>query len=70
MYAENSITNFQGGGYISKVVFNNGQSIDINKNDIVIFVGPNNVGKSQSLKDIYELCESEKPSIVVCGLVQ
>ena len=43
------------GGYISKVAFNNGQSIDINKNDIVIFVGPNNVGKSQALKDIYAL---------------
>lgn len=34
-------------------------------NDIVIFVGPNNAGKSQSLKDIYELCESKKPSTVV-----
>ena len=41
------------GGYIAKVIFNNGQSIEINKNDIVIFVGPNNVGKSQALKDLY-----------------
>lgn len=53
------------GGYISKLTFNNEQSVDINKNDIVIFVGPNNAGKSQSLKDIYELCESKKPTVVV-----
>jgi len=37
------------GGYISKLIFNNGQIVDINENDIVVFVGPNNVGKSQSL---------------------
>ena len=55
----------ENGGYISKLIFNNGQSVDINKNDIVIFVGPNNAGKSQSLKDIYELCERKKPSTVV-----
>lgn len=58
-------TIFESGGYISKLFFNNGQSVDINKNDIVVFVGPNNSGKSQSLKDIYELCERKKPTIVV-----
>lgn len=57
------------GGYISKVAFNNGQSIDINKNDIVIFVGPNNVGKSQALKDIYALCKNKEAPIVVSALV-
>ncbi len=41
------------GGYISKIVFNNGSDIDLQPNDIVVFVGPNNAGKSQSLKDIY-----------------
>jgi energy-coupling factor transporter ATP-binding protein EcfA2 len=56
------------GGYISKLIFNNGQIVDINENDIVVFVGPNNVGKSQSLKDIYELCESKKPSTVVADV--
>ena len=61
----NSTINSQSGGYISKVIFNNGQSVKINNNDIVIFAGPNNAGKSQSLKDIYELCESKKPTIVV-----
>ena len=56
------------GGYISKVAFNNGQSIDINKNDIVIFVGPNNVGKSQALKDIYALCKNKEAPIVVSDI--
>ena len=65
MNVTNSTANFQSGGYISKVVFNNGQSVKVNNNDIVIFVGPNNAGKSQSLKDIYELCESKKPTTVV-----
>lgn len=53
------------GGYIAKVIFNNGQSIEINKNDIVIFVGPNNVGKSQALKDLYALCKKKEAPIVV-----
>ena len=38
----------ENGGYISKLFLNNGKEIDINKNDIVIFVGPNNAGKSQA----------------------
>ena len=53
------------GGYVSKLYFDNGQSVDINKGDIVVFVGPNNVGKSQTLRDIYALCEDKKPSVVV-----
>lgn len=55
----------ENGGYISKLFLNNGKEIDINKNDIVIFVGPNNAGKSQALKDIYEICDTKKPTIVV-----
>lgn len=53
------------GGYVSKLYFDNGQFVDINKGDIVVFVGPNNVGKSQTLRDIYALCEDKKPSVVV-----
>ncbi len=41
--------------YIKKLVFNNGESLETEKGDIVVFVGPNNVGKSQLLKDIYSL---------------
>ena len=53
------------GGYVSKLVFNNGESIDVKQDDIVLFVGPNNAGKSQSLKDIYALSESGTPCTVI-----
>lgn len=57
------------GGYISCLQFNNGQSVDISQDDIVIFVGPNNAGKSQSLRDIYSLCEDEKNTSTVISKV-
>lgn len=53
------------GGYISKLTFNNGKELEIAANDIVVFVGPNNVGKSQSLKDIYALSKAKTPSVVI-----
>lgn len=53
------------GGYISKIHFNDGTSVDIIQNGIIIFVGPNNAGKSQSLKDIYELSSKKVPTTVV-----
>ncbi len=53
------------GGYVSKLVFNNGESVDIKRDDIVLFVGPNNAGKSQSLKDIYALSLSEAKRVVI-----
>lgn len=56
------------GGFISKIQFNNGKTIDINKNDIVIFVGPNNAGKSQSLKDIYALSQEPAQSTVITNI--
>lgn len=56
-------------GYISKVIFNNEKSVDIAQNDIVVFVGPNNAGKSQSLKDIYTLSLRKVPTIVVSDIV-
>lgn len=56
------------GGYISKIQFNDGNVINIKQNDIVVFVGPNNSGKSQALRDIYSLCESKKQSIVVSNI--
>lgn len=62
---ENIKQKIEYGGYVSKLVFNNGEEIVINNNDIVIFVGPNNVGKSQALKDIYELCERKKSTTVI-----
>ena len=57
--------NVENGGYISKLFLNNGKEIYIKENDIILFVGPNNAGKSQALKDIYEICDAKKSSIVV-----
>lgn len=51
--------NEKAGGHISQLTLNNGDSLEIAKNDIVVFVGPNNAGKSQSLKDIYTLSEQK-----------
>lgn len=50
---------------LSEIDFNDDTKIDrINKNDIVIFVGPNNVGKSQTLKDIYNGL-ADQPSTIL-----
>lgn len=56
------------GGFISKIIFNNGAALDVEKNGIVVFVGPNNVGKSQALKDIYALSEKGQNGLVVSGV--
>lgn len=56
-------------GYISKLQFNTGEEIEINRNDIVVFVGPNNAGKSQSLVDIYKLSHTKNPTIVVSDIM-
>ena len=34
--------------YIDRITFNNDEELEINPSDIVVFVGPNNVGKSQA----------------------
>lgn len=60
--------NEKAGGYISKIQFNNGETVEIAENDIVIFVGPNNAGKSQSLKDIYSLSEKDIPTVVITNI--
>lgn len=51
--------------HISEITFNDGTQISLNKNDLVIFVGPNNVGKSQALNDIYSLCNLSTNTVVV-----
>ena len=51
---------------LKKIKFNNGKEIELNEDDIVIFVGANNVGKSRSLRDIKEdLIESNRDKIVI-----
>jgi energy-coupling factor transporter ATP-binding protein EcfA2 len=53
------------GGYVSKIIFNNNEKLELKPNDIVIFVGPNNAGKSQALKDIFNSLDTESKSVVV-----
>ena len=55
-------------GHITKIRFNTGKELNVNKNDIVVFVGPNNSGKSQSLSDIYQLTNNKVPSVVVSDI--
>lgn len=56
------------GGYVSNVTFNNDENMDVAPNDIIVFVGPNNAGKSQSLKDIYQLSSKKLPTVVVSDI--
>ena len=65
MPIDDTKTVFPARGHIVKIKFNNGKELNINKNDIVVFVGPNNVGKSQSLSDIFELSGNKTSTVVV-----
>lgn len=38
---------------LSEIAFNDGTNIELSPQDIVVFVGSNNTGKSQSLRDIF-----------------
>ena len=48
--------------YVNAVTFNNEETVSIAQNDIVVFVGPNNVGKSRSLYDIHQLAREREYS--------
>ncbi len=50
---------------INRLEFNDGTSIDLTPRDIVVFVGPNNMGKSQSLRDINNSISFDHGSLVV-----
>ena len=51
--------------YVQSLTFNDGKILPVNKNDIVVFVGPNNVGKSQTLKDIQSKALSNDPTVIL-----
>ena len=56
---------FDPGIYVSEIEFNDGSKVeDIGTDDIIVFVGANNVGKSQTLKDIYYGLGDEHVSIL------
>ena len=65
---ERDIMDEEVSGYVSAIRFNDGTKLEINSDDIVVFVGPNNVGKSRALRDIYELSRQEYPSVVVSDI--
>ncbi len=51
---------------ISKIKFNNDKEIFFNDDDIVIFVGANNVGKSRALKDIKDdILEKKTDKVII-----
>lgn len=51
--------------WISKIRINDGTEIHLEKNDIVVFVGPNNAGKSASLKEINRLLQANNKTGVI-----
>ena len=51
--------------YVQSLTFNDGTTLSVNKNDIVVFVGPNNVGKSQVLKDVEWATNYTSPGTIV-----
>ncbi len=55
---------------ISELLFSGGHSFQINENEKVILVGPNNSGKSQSLREIVSICQDGKidRTLVIKGL--
>ncbi len=51
---------------IKKIKFNNGTKIDLGGDDIVVFVGANNVGKSRALKDIKNnILENSSKKVII-----
>lgn len=51
--------------WVDKIEFNDGSEINFDKNDIVVFVGANNAGKSASLKEIDKLLKGNNAEIKV-----
>lgn len=43
---------------LAEVTFSGGDTVELDENEKVILVGPNNSGKSQSLREIVQICQS------------
>lgn len=55
--------------FIQKITFKNGTIIELKKDNIVIFVGANNVGKSRTLKDIKDdIINESKNKKIISGI--
>lgn len=51
--------------YISQITLNTGDVISLNPDSILVFVGPNNAGKSQAIRDIYDMVSDNPQGVVV-----
>ncbi len=51
--------------WLSEIQFSDKSKISFDKNDIVVLVGPNNAGKSASLKEVAELLRTKKEGKVL-----
>ena len=56
--------------FISKLEFSGGSSFVFKPNEKVILVGPNNSGKSQSLREVMAICQSgtKERTVVIAGI--
>lgn len=62
----NSDINLNPSVVIKKIKFNDNTKIELSNDDIVVFVGANNVGKSRALKDIKnDIFESSSKKVIV-----
>ncbi len=51
--------------FVSEIIFNNNSKLVLNDGDIVVFVGANNVGKSQALNDLYRNLYTYEKGIIL-----
>ena len=51
--------------WVDKLCFNDGSEIELKKDDITVFVGPNNAGKSATLKEMAALLKSSIENVKV-----
>lgn len=50
-----------------KITFSDGQSLDFEEDEIIVFVGPNNAGKSAALRELQETVARSGPKLVISG---
>lgn len=56
--------------WINEATFSDGTSLTFDKNDIVVFVGPNNVGKSAALKEMHTFLRQKQDTGKVIKAIQ
>ena len=52
-----------------KITFSDGQSIDFEEDEIVVFVGPNNAGKSAALRELQETVAKSERKLVISNAI-